>query len=326
MLRLGADQTRVVRFRTWRSIGITLIFLQMVWLPVTWAEEPTPEFLIRQVINTYRSLDTYRVTGHTDAEITDFNQGGKVSHQTTRFTILLKKPNGYLITWEIDFPPFQMAWQGAAWNTGTQAYEYSQIAKGYMKIPTDLVNLQTQAGVSSGSTVIIPELFFAFFPERNLRISGLNDPVVKGREEIAGEQCYVLEGRNKNRVFTYWISVDNFYVRQYSFLTHSPNGQEMDFQLTEEEAKAALRSRGLEPTRERIETFIRMLEMAKKTMKKQRTQIIATDHFSDISLPPVSVQDLQFAVPEGIVLKEDLWEQSQNSLDKLQDLLDTKRK
>lgn len=317
-MHMRTDQKRAVRISTWASVGITLIFLHAVWLPVTWAEAPTPEFLIRQVINTYRSLDTYRVSGHTDSEITDFKQGGKVSRLTHRFTLLLKKPNGYLITWESDFPPFQMARQGAAWNTGTQAYVYMQTAKGYMKIPTDIVNLQSQAGVSSGSTAIIPELFFAFFPEKELRISQLNDPVVKGREEIAGEQCYVLEGRNNNMVFTYWISVDNFFIRQHTFHVHDPNGQEMDFELTEEEAKAALRSRGVEPSKERIELFIRMLGMAKKTMQNQRTQIIATDHFSDISLPPVSAQDLQFAVPEGIPLKEDIYEISPSSLDKIE--------
>ena len=316
MIRFWVNQKWIVRFLPFRSIGIILVFLHAICLPIAWAEEPTPEILIKQVINTYRSLETYRVTGHTDAEITDFNQGGKVSHQTTRFTLLLKKPNGYFITWESDFPPFQKPRQGAAWNTGTQAYVYMQIAKGYMKIPTDLANLQSQAGVSSGSTAIIPELFFTFFPEKDLRISRLNDPVVKGREEIAGEQCYVLEGRNKNMVFTYWISVDNFFIRQHTFHVQNPNGQEMDFELTEEEAKAALRSRGLEPTREQIETVIRMLRMTKKTMQKQRTQIIATDHFSNISLPPVSAQDLQFAVPEGIPLKEDIYKIRESSLDK----------
>jgi len=43
-----------------------------------------------------------------------------------------------------------------------------------------------------------------------------------------------------------------------------------------------------------------------------------TDHFSDISSPTVSVQDLQFAVPEGISLKEDIYDISQSSLDKIE--------
>ena len=202
MGRIRTAQKDVLRLQVWKIVGFILIFLHAVCLPITWADEPTPEFLIKQVINTYRSLETYRVSGHTDTELTQFNHGGKVSHRTHRFTLLLKKPNGYLITWEDDFPPFKTALHGAAWNAGSQAYVYSQTAKGYMKIPTDLMNLQSQAGVSSGSTSVIPELFFVFFPEKDLRISRLNDPVVKGREEIAGEQCYVLEGRDKNMVFT----------------------------------------------------------------------------------------------------------------------------
>lgn len=119
-------------------------------------------------------------------------------------------------------------------------------------------------------------------------------------------------------VVTYWISVDNFYIRQYNFRSHNPNGQEKAVEFTENEAKAILRSRGVEPTRERIEKIIRMAEMAKKTMQNQRTQLIMTDHFSDISSPTVSVQDLQFAVPEGISLKEDIYDISQSSLDKIE--------
>ena len=232
----------------------------------SWANESSPEWLIRQVINTYRSLETYRVVGHTDTELTQFNQGGKVSQRAHRFSILLKKPNGYLITWEDDFPPFKTAMKGAVWNVGTQAYVYSQTTKGYMKIPTDIVNLQTQAGVSTGSTSTIPELFFTFFPEKDLRLSRLNDAVVKGQEEIQGEPCYVLEGREKNMVFTYWISVDNFFIQQYTFRAHNPNGQERDVALTEGEAKSVLRAKGVEPTKKRIEKIIRMAENGKEKL------------------------------------------------------------
>ena len=114
------DRKCGVRFLPLRSMGFTLIFLFAVCLPVAWAEEPTSDFLIRQVINTYRSLATYKVTGQTDTEITDFNQGGKVSHLTHRFTILLKKPNGYHIIWEDDFLPYYQEKQGAVWNAGSQ--------------------------------------------------------------------------------------------------------------------------------------------------------------------------------------------------------------
>ena len=217
MLRLGTDQKRLISYPTWGSVGITLIFLQAICLPMTWAEEPTPEFLIRQVINTYRSLDTYQVNGQTDWDHTDFKEGGKVSHQTNRFTILLKKPNGYHITWKKAFSPLKMPSQGAVWKTGPQAYGYNQTEKGlmpngYMMLPTDLGNLMGHSGASMGATEIIPALFFTFFSEKDLRISRLKNPIiVKGREEINGDLCYVLKGESYgNRVLTYWISVDNF--------------------------------------------------------------------------------------------------------------------
>jgi len=326
MVRLKTDQTPIVKFRTWWNVGIALILLHAVCLPVAWAEEPTPEILIKQVINTYRSLETYRVTGHTDTEITDFHQGGKVSHLTHRFTILLKKPNAYQIIWEDDVPPYSRANQIVAWNAGTQAYAYSQSAEGYMKVHTDLLNLKSHYGISTRTTSVISELFFAFFPEKDLRISRLNHPAVKGREEIEGDECYVLEGRDRNIEVTYWISVGNFFIRRVSLFIHHPNGPEPDFVNTEEEAKASLRAHGWEPTRERIENFIQTVEIATNIMKKQRSQLITTHHFTDISLPTVTDKDLEFTVPEGITLKENMYELSQSALDDLEDSQDAMEK
>ena len=316
-----------LRYRAWKTIGFILIFLHAICLPITWAEEPTPEFLIRQVIDAYRSLDTYRVTGHTDREVTDFNHGGKVFRSSLNFSILLKKPNGYHITWAQDHPHLKkIAWQEAAWNTGAQAYVYNKSANGYMKIPSDLGHLQWQAMREIVRTSIIPELFFAFFPENNLQISRLKDPVVKGRDAIEGEQCYVLQGRDSNMVVTYWVSTDNFFIRQHTFLAHNPNGQENDFEASDEEAKKLLRSRGLEFTKERIEKFTLLLKIRKINMQNRRTQVITTDHFSAISSPAVSEHDLQFAVPEGIPLKENLYELPQMSIDYLKGLLKPKEK
>ncbi len=307
-----------------RNAGIILFFLHSVCIPVTWADEPTPEFLIRQVINTYRSLATYQVTGQTDTEITDFNQGGKVSQLTHRFTILMKKPNGYHITWEDDFLPYYQAKQGAVWNSSRQAYVYNQSVGGYMKIPTDFVNLRSCAGVSTGSTLILPALFFAFFPEQDTQLSMLKDPVVKGREEVDGVQCYVLEGRDQQKVVTYWIATNNFLIHQYALLIDQPNGREMDLDTTEEEAKADLRAQGLEPTKERIKHFIRTLEISSKALKQLRSRLIATHHFSKISLPDIHSVDLEFSVPDGMPLKVDLWGRSSISLDQDEELLGVK--
>jgi len=318
MGRLWGAQKNLVKFRKWLSVGIFLIFLLAVCIPVAWAEEPTPEFLIRQVINTYRSLATYRVTGQIDTETIAFDHGGKVSNLTTRFAILLKKPNGYHIVWEDDFPPFRKGLQGAAWNTGTQAYVYSQAAKGYMKIPTDRFNLLTITGVSSETSTVIPELFFTFFPEKELRFLRLKVPVVNGREVIEGEPCYVLEGRDRHIVFTYWISARNYFIRQYRFQIDNSSDTEIHLEATEEEAKASLRYRGLEPTKERIKKYQQTWKLAAKSLGKTSTQITATHHFSHIYFPDINSEDLEFSVPEGIPLKKDLYELSQSTLDKIE--------
>ena len=219
-----------------------------------------------------------------------------------------------------------MAWQEAIWNTGTQAYIYNKTANGYMEIPSDLSNLKWRAVRQMVTTSIIPELFFAFFPENNLQISKLKNLVVKSREEISGEPCYVLEGRDRHMVVTYWISVENFHIRQYTFIAHNHNSQEMNFEATEEEAKELLRSMGLESTKERIEKFTLLLKISKKKRQNRDTRVIATDHFSDISSPAVSAQDLKFSVPDGIPLKENLYELPHISIDYIKSLLDAKEK
>lgn len=130
---IWAIQKDLPRYRAWKKVGFILIFLHVVWFPVTWAaEEPTPEFLIRQVIKTYRSLETYRVIGHTDTEITDFSHGGKVFRTTHSFSILLRKPNGYHIILGRTIP-MQRRWHGRR-RYGTQEPRHIFIIKLQMGI------------------------------------------------------------------------------------------------------------------------------------------------------------------------------------------------
>ena len=302
-----------------RNAGVILLFLHTACLPAALAEEPTPEFLIRQVINSYRSLATYQVTGLTSSEITNFNEGGKITRVTSRFSILLKKPNLYRITWEEDFPPHWMGLQAAVWNPGLpQGYVYSQMAKGYMEIPAGRGKLLSYAAVSTGDTSIIPKLFFGFFPEKDLPFTRLKNSEVKGREEIDGIECYVLRGRDRNREVTYWISIPDYFIRKYESIFNDPNGHGLDLELTEEEAKASLRSRGVEPTQERIKSYQRTLKIADKVMRKHQVQIITTERYSNISLPTVRKEDLQYSMPDGTTLKENLFELGKSSLDGLE--------
>ena len=73
---------------------------------------------------------------------------------------------------------------------------------------------------------------------------------------------------------------------------------------SEEEAKALIRARGLEPTRELIDQFIQIITKAKKSLKTVRAQWSLTHHFPDISFPTIKERDLVFTVPEGTHLQK----------------------
>lgn len=303
--------------------GLLTIFALLVFFPSSaWTNELSPEWLIRQVVNTYRSLETYEVTGHADLEVTLFNQGGKVVHGTNRFTLLLKKPNLYRIQWNKKYSTDLRNGEHVVWNAGSQAYAYSQLAGRYRKHPSDRRQLQTKAGISQGITLFIPALFFRFFPEQELEFFRLTDLKIMGKEEISGKPCYVLEGREPYRVIRYWIDVKTFFIHQQFQLYVNFNGREETLQGSEEEAKASLRAEGLEPTQERIKKFQQGLELGEKILRAQRSQVRTNNFYTQISLPALTARDFHFQVPEGIPLKEELYEPNPKRFHKLEQLID----
>ena len=277
-------------------------------IPSVGAETPTPEFLIKQVLNTYQSLATYRVIGKSITEGTKFDRGGEIYTMTMRFSLTLKKPNLYLITWEEDHPPYFFNMKGAAWNAGSQPYLYEESLKGYMKVPTDIVALRTVANVSKGATYLIPELFFQFYNPNNTRLEGLEEPRITGIEEVQGERCFVLTGGYDDLAVTYWISVERYLIRQYLQVQDLGKGTEPIEKMTDKEAEKSLRALGVEPTEVRKREEKDAFELISKIKNKHHTRIVATHYFSDISLPSLTAEDFVFAVPEGIPLKENIYE------------------
>ena len=309
----------------WAVCVLIFLFLGGGIISSVGAENPTPEFLIKQVVNTYRSLATYRVIGESITEGTKFDRGGETYTITVRFSLTLKKPNLYRITWEEDHPPYYFNSQGAAWNAGVQPYLYLQSLQAYMKVPTDLAALNTVAGVSKGATYLIPQLFFPFYSPNNTRLEGLEEPRITGIEEIQGERCFVLTGGNDGLMVTYWISVERYLIRQYVHVEDLKKGTETIKKMTDKEVEQSLRSLGVEPTEIKKREVKDAFELTSKIRSKNHTQIVATHYFSHISLPVLTSEDLVFAVPEGIPLKEDIYE-SPISVKAIEILLDQAEK
>jgi len=129
------------------------------------AEEADPAKILAKVQATYKAMQTYKAKGTVQMDM-DMS-GTKVSMETS-FTMALKKPNQYLVTWTQENPmmPGMPAQTGAVWSDGTQPYLYMGMMNAYSKIEGDMMALSAATGISSGAAFTIPSLFLSAFEEQ----------------------------------------------------------------------------------------------------------------------------------------------------------------
>lgn len=191
-----------------------------------------------------------------------------------------------------------------------------------MKVPTDQGALKTVYNVSKGATYLIPQLFLPFYSRDKTRLADLEDPHIIGIEEVHGEPCYVLTGGYGGLTVTYWISVERYLIRQYVHIVDPPNGSIPARELTDETMEQSFLSMGVEPTEARKQEWKRALKLTSEITRKKYVQTIHTHDFSHISLSPLTPQDFMFVVPEGIPLKENIYELPNSLLDKVENSLE----
>ena len=96
--------------------------------------ETINEQVLAQADAAYQSMDTYQSQGKIISEI---NAGGKEMTTDTTFTVLLKKPNLYLVTWSQKIPGMPDVQTGAVWHDGARRYLYMSGVKAYCPMPDD---------------------------------------------------------------------------------------------------------------------------------------------------------------------------------------------
>ena len=118
------------------AVGIIALVSNIV------AEDMTPSKILERVKTTYESMETYKAEGLITSDI---DTGGMKMNTRTPFSILLKKPNLYLISWtqeNMSMPGRSVPagnderWHaavspgqsGAVWSDGTQPYLSSCIS------------------------------------------------------------------------------------------------------------------------------------------------------------------------------------------------------
>ena len=105
------------------ALAATVFVLGM---PVFGAD-PVADEVLQQVSEKYKTMETYKAEG---TILMDAETSGRKVQLETSFTILLKKPDLYLITWKQTGIVPQ---SGAAWSDGTQPYLYMGATNAYAK-------------------------------------------------------------------------------------------------------------------------------------------------------------------------------------------------
>jgi hypothetical protein len=270
------------------------------------AEKPDPQQILDKVTAQYESMQTYAAEGTLVVNIeTDHGD----MHMEASFSMKLKKPNLYLITWtQKGMPMPGMEQSGAVWNAGAQPYLYMGVMNTYSKMTSDQMALASATGISGGAAYTIPSLFFSFLKPKPGAAIHLRDPKIEQIEKLDGEECYVITGSSPGiKKETFWISTKRFLILQFWRSFEPTEGGPDVSELTDQELDEALKGMGQEATPEARTKMKEMMKQSQKTIKNATIKGSSCEHHLKISSTDLNMADFEFKVPEGTKLKDSLF-------------------
>lgn len=286
-------------------IIIIAIFLIMLGA-CSLAKETSPDKVFEKVIAKYKSMKTYKDKGTVIAEM---ESGSMKMNKETSFSIMLKKPNLYLISWTQtnELMP-GMEQTGTVWSDGTQPYLYIGVINAYSKMGNDQLALGSATGVSSGAAFTIPSLFLTAFQEQPTMFSRLKKTKIEKTEKIGEDDCYVISGSSDISLKeTYWISKKSYLIKKYYRSLEPPEGGQPTQKFTDEQIEEALKGMGQEVTEENIKNMRETMEKSSEMLKTMKIKGSFTEIHTDISSPELNNSDFKFELPEGTIFKESLF-------------------
>ncbi len=300
VLRLESEMQRVMKTKAFVVWSVVMLIGAACS-----AEEKEPSEIFKKVIVKYQSMETYRSEG---TIISDIDSGsGKMTNKTS-FSIKMKKPNLYLVSWDQknSMMPTQ---SGAVWNEGSQPFLYMGMMKAYSKMSSDEVALGSATGISGGAAFTIPSLFLTVFkqPEPFAR---LLDPKLTGSEQVEGEDCYVISGGSTiSKAERFWISKKSFVIRKYSRSLEQPKGGAKMPKMTDQQFEEAVKAAGQEVTEASQEAMRKMEKETEDSLKTVTANLkgVSTELHAKIDEPKLKKGDFAFTLPVGAVLKKSLF-------------------
>lgn len=269
------------------------------------AEDITPDKIFEKVKAAYKSMDTYKAEGTITSNI---DTGEMKVNLETSFSIILKKPNLYLISWtQKNMAMPGMSQSGAVWSDGTQPYLYTGGANAYSRMGSDEFALGGATGISGGAAFTIPSLFFSVFKEQPDPFSRLKDPQIEMTEKVGEEDCYVISGSSSiSKKEAFWVSKKSYLIKKYYRSLEPPEGGRQMPEMTDEQLEEAIKGMGQEVTDESRKNIREMMERSGKMLKTMEIRGSSTELHTNVSSPELNKNDFKFTLPEGAVLKESL--------------------
>lgn len=244
----------------------------------------------------YQSLDTYKSQGNI---ISDIDMGTSKITTETSFTILLKKPDLYLVTWSQKIPGMPETQTGAVWNDGSQRYLYMSGIHAYCPMPDDASALGAATGISSGAAATVPFAFLKLPEMGENPFSRLDNPKIQGSEDINGEACHIVSGPSSiSKEERFWISKESGLMRQCSRSLEAPDTGRKIPEMNDAQLEETLKAMGQEVTEENKNKYREMLE----SMSKMSVRGTVTENHESITSPDLNPKDFQFTFPEGTTL------------------------
>jgi hypothetical protein len=227
----------------------------------------------------------------------------------TSFSILLKKPNQYLISWtQRNALMPGMAQSGAVWSDGTQPYLYMGAMNAHSRMSSDELALASATGISGGAAFTIPSLFLSAFKEQPPPFSRLIDPKIEKSEKVGEEECYVIGGASPiSKKEAIWISKTSYLIKKYYCSLEPHEGGMTIPEMTDEQLEEALKGMGQKVTEESKQKMKEMMEKSKDVFKTGLLNGSSTELHADISTPDATAIDFQFTPPKDSVLKDSLF-------------------
>lgn len=271
------------------------------------AEELTPSEIFEKVKAAYKSMETYQAEGTITSNVE--TPGTKLNTKAS-FSILLKKPNLYLITWGQDKGALPgISQSGAVWSDGTQPYLYMGIMNAYSKIGRDELALAAATGISGGVADTIPSLFFSAFPGQGGLFLTMKSPQIEKSEKVGEDDCYVISGSSStSKKEAFWVSKKSYLIRKYYQSLESPKGGRAIPEMTEAQLEEAIKALGQEVTEESKKNMRKIMTTSTSMLKNTEMKGFSTELHAKVSSPELHKSDFKFALPEGVVLKDSLFD------------------